>query len=382
MSTGTSFSFSAIATITPGTERAPCLESHSRPDGGARSGRRAADVRTGLQGRPRHHVQLVRGTRADSGCELERRRSRRRRRRGIGGAGAAGAAALPPEAQHRRAVRDLRGPHRREQGLRRALLAFPTVCAYVSRRAVARAHRQRPACRCRHIRGSGIWASFPTRTSSTPWRQPTCWSCRRTTRACRWWRWKRGRSGKPVLANGKCDVLRGQCIRSSAGLYYESYAEFSEAHLRARGQRAAQLGPRSERPRVLPAALFLAGHRTEVSRDVRAADTRKQDGRRQTDSSLCQDGWRGDARTSGPPGRSSPRCRQGLPPWRRASSRPGGRRTTPNRRASHARTNHERTKSEARTRHGSRTRRGARHEGRGARPQGRRWHRSTRSSRR
>jgi len=34
--------------------------------------------------------------------------------------------------------------------------------------------------------------------------------------------------GKPVLANGKCDVLKGQCIRSNAGLYYENYSEFSE----------------------------------------------------------------------------------------------------------------------------------------------------------
>jgi hypothetical protein len=32
--------------------------------------------------------------------------------------------------------------------------------------------------------------------------------------------------GRPVLANGKCDVLKGQCIRSDAGLYYESYPEF------------------------------------------------------------------------------------------------------------------------------------------------------------
>jgi glycosyltransferase involved in cell wall biosynthesis len=31
---------------------------------------------------------------------------------------------------------------------------------------------------------------------------------------------------RPVLANGKCDVLKGQCIRSNAGLYYETYAEF------------------------------------------------------------------------------------------------------------------------------------------------------------
>ena len=34
--------------------------------------------------------------------------------------------------------------------------------------------------------------------------------------------------GRPVLANGRCDVLKGQCIRSGAGLYYESYPEFAE----------------------------------------------------------------------------------------------------------------------------------------------------------
>ena len=35
--------------------------------------------------------------------------------------------------------------------------------------------------------------------------------------------------GKPVLANGRCDVLKGQVIRSGAGLYYENYPEFAEA---------------------------------------------------------------------------------------------------------------------------------------------------------
>lgn len=35
--------------------------------------------------------------------------------------------------------------------------------------------------------------------------------------------------GKPVLANGRCDVLKGQCVRSGAGLYYENYEEFAEA---------------------------------------------------------------------------------------------------------------------------------------------------------
>lgn len=35
--------------------------------------------------------------------------------------------------------------------------------------------------------------------------------------------------GRPVLANGRCDVLRGQCIRSNAGLYYDDFDEFCEA---------------------------------------------------------------------------------------------------------------------------------------------------------
>jgi hypothetical protein len=32
-----------------------------------------------------------------------------------------------------------------------------------------------------------------------------------------------------VLANGRCDVLKGQCIRSNAGLFYENRCEFIEA---------------------------------------------------------------------------------------------------------------------------------------------------------
>jgi glycosyltransferase involved in cell wall biosynthesis len=35
--------------------------------------------------------------------------------------------------------------------------------------------------------------------------------------------------GRPVLANGKCDVLKGQCVRSNAGLSYETYSEFIES---------------------------------------------------------------------------------------------------------------------------------------------------------
>jgi glycosyltransferase involved in cell wall biosynthesis len=35
--------------------------------------------------------------------------------------------------------------------------------------------------------------------------------------------------GRPVLANAKCDVLKGQCIRSNAGLYYETRDEFVDS---------------------------------------------------------------------------------------------------------------------------------------------------------
>jgi glycosyltransferase involved in cell wall biosynthesis len=50
--------------------------------------------------------------------------------------------------------------------------------------------------------------------------------------------------GRPVLANGRCDVLRGQCIRSNAGLYYERYEEFAEAlySLESNGPLHAKLG--------------------------------------------------------------------------------------------------------------------------------------------
>ena len=35
--------------------------------------------------------------------------------------------------------------------------------------------------------------------------------------------------GRPVLANARCDVLLGQCLRSNAGLYYETAEDFAGA---------------------------------------------------------------------------------------------------------------------------------------------------------
>ncbi len=35
--------------------------------------------------------------------------------------------------------------------------------------------------------------------------------------------------GRPIIANARCDVLLGQCLRSNGGLYYEDSAEFAAA---------------------------------------------------------------------------------------------------------------------------------------------------------
>jgi glycosyltransferase involved in cell wall biosynthesis len=50
--------------------------------------------------------------------------------------------------------------------------------------------------------------------------------------------------GRPVLANAHCDVLKGQCFRSNAGLFYETYEEFVEAlySLESNGPLNARLG--------------------------------------------------------------------------------------------------------------------------------------------
>ena len=50
--------------------------------------------------------------------------------------------------------------------------------------------------------------------------------------------------GAPVLANGRCRVLMGQCLRSNGGLFYHGYAEFAEGLglLLEKPQLAASLG--------------------------------------------------------------------------------------------------------------------------------------------
>ena len=48
----------------------------------------------------------------------------------------------------------------------------------------------------------------------------------------------------PVIVNGKCEVLKGHCLKSNGGLYYEDYCEF-EGILRwmaSNGELCQQMG--------------------------------------------------------------------------------------------------------------------------------------------
>ena len=109
--------------------------------------------------------------------------------------------------------------------------------------------------------------------------------------------------GRPVLANGQCDVLQGQCLRSNAGLYYENAGDFAAALDRLLDDAGAGGRDGAQRPRVFRAALQLAGDRAEVSRHVRPAGV----------------GARGDARwnrcPAGSPGVVR-RCRRRSTCWR------------------------------------------------------------------
>ena len=58
--------------------------------------------------------------------------------------------------------------------------------------------------------------------------------------------------GKPVLANGRCDVLKGQCLRSNAGLFYESTRSSSEALGALASSPSTRRDARAERPAVFP----------------------------------------------------------------------------------------------------------------------------------
>ena len=96
-------------------------EGDPRADRRARRRARPGPLSADVPRRPRVHVQLVRRARADPGRLEQRIGAGRGRRRRLGDSRALERRALPAEVRHARSVRDLRRPHRREQGLRRAV---------------------------------------------------------------------------------------------------------------------------------------------------------------------------------------------------------------------------------------------------------------------
>ncbi|MGH9331852.1 MAG: glycosyltransferase family 4 protein [Vicinamibacterales bacterium] len=171
--------------------------------------------------------------------------------------------------------------------------------------------------------------------------------------------------GKPVLANGKCDVLRGQCIRSSAGLYYESYAEFAEAlyALEASGPLNAILGSNGREyfrqhyawPVIERKYLEMFGR---LKQEDKAGAARRME---------PLPGWLARRRQDVPPAEEILATLPSGPVEARGISEARGPR-------SEAQPTHETRGPRAEAR--------PTHEARGTRPEGRRWHRSTRSSRR
>ena len=114
--------------------------------------------------------------------------------RRLGRSGADRPGTLPAQVQDAAAVRHLHRADRREQGLRRAVRVLPAL-----RRHVPARHRPGAGWQRRHGRPETPAHPSPRlsrrrRTSSTGWRRPTCSSCRRISKACRWSRSKHGRS--------------------------------------------------------------------------------------------------------------------------------------------------------------------------------------------
>ena len=113
--------------------------------------------------------------------------------------------------------------------------------------------------------------------------------------------------GTPVLANGRCDVLKGQVIRSGAGLYYENFAEFAEAlHAITLDARAA-------------AALSA---RTGARSSARTTTGPSSSG----STSTCSTGWTG-ARHAPRPHGAAARVLRPAPPHAAAGRRRGCRRS-------------------------------------------------------
>ena len=156
----------------------------SRRAGGARQGDSRADGRARRGARAGDFQPILRGVRAcmynspEERALLQamagaRRRARRGRRRRVGAAGRRQRRALPAADRDPRPDGDLHRPHRREQGLRRAVRLLEALQRDHARRRDARARRHTGAAGARCIRGSVTSVSSATRRSWTRCRPPS-----------------------------------------------------------------------------------------------------------------------------------------------------------------------------------------------------------------
>ena len=180
------------------------------------------------------------------------------------------AGALPPEVRHARSLCDLRRPHRREQGLRRAVRFLRALQRVARRRHAPGADRHAASCRfpkhprIHHLGFVEDQDKYDAMAAAELLIMPSYLESLSMVALEAW------AMGKPVLANAKCDVLQGQCIRSNAGLFYDELPGVRRNAARDRYHAEPAGRARPQRPRRSSSATTLAGDRAEVPRHARA----------------------------------------------------------------------------------------------------------------
>ena len=210
----------------------------------ARSGDRAVDLRSDVPRRARRHVQLARRARDDPGGNRQPGRARRRRRRRIGRAGAdrrrRGSGSKfnirRPFAIYVGRIDENKGCKELFHFFQRYAATFPRGLDLVLVGSAIMPIPEHP--RIHHLGFLSDEDKFDALAASDLLIMPSYFESLSMVALEAW------ALGRPVLANGRCDVLKGQCIRSNAGLYYERYEEFAETlySLESNGPLHARLG--------------------------------------------------------------------------------------------------------------------------------------------
>ena len=182
-----------------------------------------------------HHVQLARRARDDPGRVRQPASPRRRRRRRLGSAGrtrprrASGSSSASTGRS-----RSTSAASTRTRAASELFELLPALRRDVSARAGPGADRQARSCRFPIIRASIISASstisdkFDALAAADLLIMPSYFESLSMVALEAW------ALGKPVLANGRCDVLKGQCIRSSGGPVLRELRGVRRDALRAR----------------------------------------------------------------------------------------------------------------------------------------------------